>query len=211
MSTVTNNKEQRKQRIKLIVIIALFAGPVFAAWLWHVNSDQWRPAATTNYGELITPARPLADFSMPQLDGTLVNQDSLRGHWTLVYIGAADCDLSCQKNLYNIRQIRIALNEKIDRLERLWIITDMQNSEPLSALLSKHPGLQVLQPAADQLPEFLQQFQIESDAASASASVRGRVYIIDPLGNLMMRYPADADPKAILKDILRLLKTSWIG
>ena len=211
MSTVTNKKELRMQRIKLIAIIALFVGPVIAAALWHVKSDQWRPAATTNYGELITPARPLVNFSMPQLNGTLVNQDLLRGHWTLVYIGAADCDPACQKNLYNIRQIRIALNEKIDRLERLWIITSMQNSEHLPALLSEHPGLQVLQPATDQLPEFLQQFTIEADAASASASVSGRVYLIDPLGNLMMRYPADAEPKAILKDILRLLKTSWIG
>ncbi len=207
MSTDINKKELRNQRIKLVIIISLFALPVVIAWLWHVNSDQWRPTSTTNYGELITPARPLENFVMQALDGTPVNQDILRGHWTLVYIGAAECDPSCRSNLYNIRQIRIALNEKIDRLERLWIVSNMQNSEQLHGLLEEHPGLQVVKPDSEMLQRLFTQFRMSND----DAAVEGRVYLVDPLGNLMMRYPVDAQPKGILKDILRLLKTSWIG
>ena len=83
----------------------------------------------------------------------------------------------------------------------------MQNSEQLHALLEEHPGLQVVKPDTDMLQGFLTQFRISND----DAAVEGRVYLVDPLGNLMMRYPVDAKPKGILKDILRLLKTSWIG
>jgi len=197
----------RNQRIKLLVILGMFALPVLLAWIWHANSDRWRPGGTTNYGELITPARPLAAFSMPGLDGTLITQEFLRGRWTLVYIGAADCDQVCRTNLYNIRQVRLALNEKFDRVQRLWVLSDGRGSEQLPALLADHPGLKVAKPDTAELARLLAQF----GSADAAVPVSGRVYLVDPLGNLMMRYPADAKPKGMLKDLERLLKTSWVG
>lgn len=208
MTTETSNPANlRKQRIKLVFIFSLFALPVVIAWIWHANSDQWRPSSTTNYGELITPARPIENFSVPDLNGQVITQDYLQGRWTLVYIGGADCDSVCISNLYNIRQIRIALNEKIDRVQRLWIVTGVQDSPQLAGLLSEHPGLQVVKPDITAQQKMLAQFKV----ISPDSAVEGRVYLIDPLGNLMMRYPASANPKSMLKDIERLLKTSWIG
>ena len=207
MADSDNGANLRNQRIKLLVILGMFALPVLLAWLWHANSDRWRPAGTTNYGELISPARPLAAFSIPGLDGALITQEFLHGKWTLVYIGAAECDKRCRTNLYNIRQVRLALNEKIDRVQRLWVLSDGRGSQQLPALLADHPGLKVAKPDAAKLERLLAQF----GSADASVPVPGRVYLVDPLGNLMMRYPADAEPKGLLKDLERLLKTSWIG
>lgn len=196
----------RKQRIKLLVIFAMFAVPVLVAFVWNANLDRWRPSGTTNYGELIAPARPLSDFSMPDLAGERITQEFLRERWTLVYIGAAACDQACRTNLYNIRQVRMALNEKIDRVQRLWVISDGRGSEKLPALLAEHPGLKVANPDAAELARFLAQFN-----NADGSPIPGRVYVVDPLGNLMMRYPIAPEPKRMLKDLERLLKTSWVG
>jgi cytochrome oxidase Cu insertion factor (SCO1/SenC/PrrC family) len=207
MSDTVDKASLRSQRIKLLVILGIFALPVIVASLWHANSDNWRPADTTNYGELIIPARPLAAFSMPSLDGDAITETYLLGRWTLVFIGSAECDALCQTSLYNIRQLRLALNEKMDRVQRLWLLAEAGSNQPLPALLNEHSGLKVAQPDAATLASLLAQFKSED----ASVSVTGRLYLVDPQGNLMMRYPADANPKGILKDIQRLLKTSWVG
>ncbi len=207
MADSGNSVSLRNQRIKLLVILGMFVLPVLLAWLWHANSDRWRPSGTTNYGELITPARPLAAFSIRGLDGALITQEFLRGRWTLVYIGAAECDKRCRTNLYNIRQVRLALNEKFDRVQRLWVLSDGRGSEQLPALIADHPGLKVAKPDAAELARLLAQF----GNTDVSAPVTGRIYLVDPLGNLMMRYPVEAKPKGMLKDLERLLKTSWVG
>ena len=207
MSDSVDKASLHSNRIKLLVIMGLFALPVIVASLWHANSDSWRPAGTTNYGELIIPARPLAAFSMPGIDGVAITERFLLGRWTLVYIGSADCAAACQTSLYNIRQLRTALNEKMDRVQRLWVLSDASTTPPSSTLLNEHPGLKVAQPDTATLNLLLAQFASED----TSVPVTERVYLVDPQGNLMMRYPADANPKGILKDIQRLLKTSWVG
>lgn len=206
MSDSVAESALRSQRIKLLVILGIFALPVILASLWHANSDSWRPSDTSNYGELIIPVKTFTAFTMPALDGTAVTDDFLRGRWTLVFIGAAECDEVCRTSLYNMRQIRLALNEKMDRVQRLWVLSDAHGSDQLSALLNEHPGLKVAQPDSATRDEFLKQFSDD-----AGMPVTGRVYVVDPLGNLMMRYPSDANPKRMLKDIEKLLKASWIG
>lgn len=207
MSDSVATTSMRNQRLKLLAIMGLFAVPVIVASLWHANSDSWRPTDTSNYGELIVPARPLAAFSMPSLDGDVINETFLTGRWTLVYIGSAACATPCQTSLYNIRQLRLALNEKMDRVQRLWLLSDASASQPLAPLLKEHPGLKVAQPDAATLASLLAQFKHDD----ASVPVTETLYLVDPQGNLMMRYPMTAEPEGILKDIRRLLKTSWVG
>lgn len=192
----------RRQRLKLLLIFFLFALPLLSAVIWHANIDRWRPGTTTNHGELIVPARPLAPFDMLGLDGAHITQDFLRGKWTLVYIGAAACDAACRGNLYKMRQVRVALNEKMERVQRLWVLSDAPQAAPSAGLLSEHPGLAVATPGTGELEHFLTQF---------SPPVQDRIYLIDPLGNLMMQYPADAGAEGLLKDLQRLLLTSWVG
>jgi len=190
----------------MLLIFILFAAPVVAAWVWNANIERWRPTTTTNYGELITPARPLGALNLPQLDGKPLAKDFLRGKWTLVYIGPANCDKACQENLYVMRQVRLALNEKMERVQRLWIISDAQVAPRLPVLLSDHPGLAVVRPQAAARAAALDAFKV-----SGPDPVENRIYIVDPMGNLMMRYPARVDAKGVLKDVQRLLLTSWVG
>ncbi len=153
------------------------------------------------------PARPLAPFDMLGLDGAHITQDFLRGKWTLAYIGAAACEAVCRGNLYKMRQVRVALNEKMERVQRLWVLSDAPRATPSQGLLSEHPGLTVAKPCTAELEHFMTQFNHPGDPSAGP----DRIYLIDPLGNLMMQYPADADPKGLLKDLQRLLLTSWIG
>ncbi len=199
--------ELRRQRLKLLLIFFLFALPLLTAVIWHANIDRWRPGTITNHGQLIVPARPLAPFDMPGLDGTHITQDFLRGKWTLITISAAACDKACRGNLYKMRQARLALNEKMDRVQRLWVLSDAAQATPSAGLLSEHPGLVVAKPGTAELEHFMTQFQ----QAGEPVAGQDRIYLVDPLGNLMMRYPADADPGGILKDLQRLLLTSWVG
>lgn len=202
-----SNNPLRRQRLKLLLIFFLFALPLLAAVIWHLNSDHWRPGTTTNHGELIIPARPLAPFDMLGLDGAHITQDLLRGKWTLVYIGPAECGAVCRGNLYKMRQVRLALNEKMERVQRLWVLSEAAHAAPSPALLGEHPGLVVANPDSAELAHFMIQFQRPDDGPALA----DRIYLIDPLGNLMMQYPATADPKGLLQDLLRLLTTSWVG
>lgn len=206
MQPTSGEQSLLNQRLKMLLIFILFAAPVVAAWVWNANIERWRPTTTTNYGELITPARPLGALNLPQLDGKHLAKDFLRGKWTLVYIGPANCDKACQENLYVMRQVRLALNEKMERVQRLWIISDAQVAPRLPVLLSDHPGLAVVRPQAAARAAVLDAFKV-----SGPDPVENRIYIVDPMGNLMMRYPARVDAKGVLKDVQRLLLTSWVG
>lgn len=206
MTQTNGDQSLLSQRLKLLLIFILFASPVLAAWIWNANIERWRPTTKTNYGELITPARPLGALNLPQLDGKPLATDFLRGKWTLVYIGSAACDQDCQESLYVMRQVRLALNEKMERVQRLWIISDAQPSPRLAVLLSDYPGLAVARPQAAARDAVLTAFK-----GPGPDPVEDRIYIMDPLGNLMMRYPTKVDAKGLLKDVQRLLLTSWVG
>ena len=138
------------------------------------------------YGELIAP-RPL---SGPPLD-------ALRGKWVLVSFDAAACDAYCEKKLYFMRQIRTAQHKDMGRVERLWVLTDA--GKPRPELLAAIEGTRIASardmPAAKDFP----------------GNAADHVYIVDPLGNLMMRFPRDPDPSKMLKDLKRLLRLSQIG
>lgn len=201
-------KSLKMQRIKLLAILALFVIPVAVAWFWNANLDQWRPTATMNNGELIVPLRTLPAFELQSLETTPITLETLRGKWTLVYIGHLACTQACQNNLYKLRQTRLALNEKMDRVQRLWVIADAESGFTPPALLNDYPGMFVSVQSGASRDEFIAQFR---DAVVADPATAEQIYIIDPLGNVMMRYPADADAKGILKDLRRLLLTSWVG
>ena len=198
----------RRQRLLFLTIVALFLLPVLAAWLWHANIDRWHPRATMNHGELVTPVRPLTAFDLQNLAGERITLDDLRHKWTLVYIGPAECMPACRNNLYKMRQVRLALNDKMDRVQRLWVISDATRADALRGLLGDYPGMMVSVQDGAKRERFIAQFAIHAGEAPASAQ---RIYVIDPLGNLMMSYPVDAQAKGMLKDLERLLMTSWVG
>jgi cytochrome oxidase Cu insertion factor (SCO1/SenC/PrrC family) len=170
----------RRGRIKLLALALLFVAPFVLAWLaWRF---EWATGQTSNYGELITPARPVRGAPF----------EALRGKWILVTFDAAACDAYCERKLYFMRQIRRALGDDGDRVARLWLLTD--EARPAAKLLAAITGTRV-EGAGGLGAHF-----------PADGALADRIYVIDPMGNLMMRYPRDPDPSRMLKDLQRLIR-----
>lgn len=186
---------QLSSRSKFLLMMAVFMVPVVAAYLAYFG---WRPSGHTNYGELLK-VTPMQQTAGQSLDGKPFNLDQLQGKWLMVHVGAARCDASCTRQLYLMRQIRIAQGKDQSRIERLWVLTDA--GAPDAALLREHSGLHVWRPADS---AFAAQFPSAQNQAE-------HIYLIDPLGNLMLRFPAQPDAKRMMKDLKLLLKASQIG
>ncbi|MEN8107110.1 MAG: SCO family protein [Pseudomonadota bacterium] len=191
-----------------MLIGLIFMAPAFVAWVMHYSTGEgWQPEGTTNRGILVHPARPLM-FPDDLGFGSQSLNDYLQGKWTLVYIGDADCDAVCNENLYKMRQIRLAQNENMKRVQRLFLVSSNHATGGLAALLEQeYPDMAAVTVAATRLEQITADFVVD-DTPVLEAE---RVYIIDPLRNLMMYYQPDADPGGMLKDLQKLLKYSKIG
>ncbi len=182
-------------RSKFLMLVGVFVVPVVFAYLAYFG---WRPAAHSNYGELFKAA-PLQYTQGTGLDGQPFRLDALQGKWVMVHVGPAQCDADCAKQLYLMRQTRITQGKGQSRIERLWVLTDAVT--PDAKLLQAHSGLHVWRPETS---AFVEQFPAGNNRA-------GHIYLVDPLGNLMLRFPENPDPKGMMKDLKLLLKASQIG
>jgi cytochrome oxidase Cu insertion factor (SCO1/SenC/PrrC family) len=159
----------------------------------------WAPEGRMNYGELIAPARPLPDPALTLADGQPFRFGTLQGKWVLMLVNPGACDEVCQRGLYHIRQVRRAQGKNMDRIERVWLISDDAPLDP--ALVRAFEGTYFVRAAGS---EILREPALGGDRP-------GHLYLLDPLGNLVLRFPHDADPKGMLRDIVRLLKVSRVG
>ena len=185
-----------RARLKLLLIGLFFALPFLLAWAayWF----HWTPGRSGNYGKLLAP-RQVPDGGLVGLDGKPFSLASLRGKWVMLQFDAAACDRYCERKLYFMRQLRVAQGKDMDRVERVWVLTD--GGAPRPALMAAIDGTRVVRSSGDSV-------------AASFPSVRrteDHIYLIDPLGNLMLRFPRDPDPSRMLKDLQRLLKYSQIG
>ena len=205
MSPVPATRGKRWQtRLILLALVILFVGPIVAAWVLYTHPALWRPGKTTNYGELITPPRPIEIGALRRPDGTSLGPDFFHGKWTLLYIGGPACGSRCRDTLYALRQIQLAQGKDIEQVQRLYVMTDTKFEDRLiSLLLKQYPRLTVAISTGAALDKFLAPF-----GRRGEADITRRVYLIDPRGNLMMRYRRDADPKGVLRDLRHLLKIS---
>jgi cytochrome oxidase Cu insertion factor (SCO1/SenC/PrrC family) len=194
---------RRRSRLGLIGLAALFFVPL-AVSFWLYYGTDWRPSAGAQHGELIDPARPLPEASLTRADGTLAGSDFLRGDWHLVYVGDGSCSTPCREALVKARQVRLALDKDVNRVSRVFLYAGAA-PDP-GYLAEEHPDLVAARIDDEAGRAVLAAFPQDPPPASA-----GHLYIVDPLGNLMMRYPADAPPRAILSDLERLLRLSHIG
>jgi len=161
------------------------------------------PSGRTNYGALIEPQRPLPALALRRLDGTAVPATSLRGSWLMVHVDAGACEAACQKKLWQMRQVRLTTGKDADRVQRVWLIVD---DAPLAtAVIREFDGTLFLRARSDEVAAFLPL------PAEPAAKLADHIWLIDPLGNLMLRWPRDADPNRMKKDLIKLLKASGIG
>ncbi len=195
-------------RRALILMALLFLAPVVTAWLVHKTAEHggWS-GSTTNRGTLIQPPRPLAlPTGLLDAKGGPFPRAFLRGKWTLLYIGQGACADTCRKSLYTLRQARLAQGENIRRVQRLFLAMGT-SAAGLREALTDYPDLAVaLVPQA--------QGQILAPLLNVDGTRKqeaDRVYLVDPLGNLMMYYRPGADPRDIVQDLEKLLKYSHVG
>lgn len=185
----------RRRRREILLLALVCVAPIVASYLAYYV---WRPDSFRNYGELIAPV------AMPGLaPGDAVPSDpavtQIRGHWAFVMVASGACDQPCREKLWQMRQLRLTQGKDADRVVRTWIVDD--SVTPSASLLREFEGTLVLQETGKALLPRL----------PATGSVRDHLYLVDPLGNLMMRFPKDADPNRIKKDLSKLLSVSRIG
>jgi hypothetical protein len=183
----------RGRRIAFVVL-ALCAAPVVAAWLAYFV---WQPQSRLNYGELIE-ARAISDPELRRLDRSPFRLSQLRGRWVLLQIDSGACAEGCGRKLLYMRQVRLAQGRDAERIERMWLLAD--GSPPDAALLRDHEGLHIARAPGPFLAEF-----------PATRSPYYHIYLLDPLGNLILRFPSDPDAQRMVKDLARLLRASRVG
>jgi cytochrome oxidase Cu insertion factor (SCO1/SenC/PrrC family) len=181
---------------QLMLIIALVCAlPIVASYGLYFFGP---PRKGMNYGELIS-ARPLPAHQLTTLDGRRFSLGELRGKWVMVRFDAASCGERCRRDLYYMRQVRTAQGEEMRRIERVWLLTD--DGIPSDDLQRDFAGMHIVRLTdATLAPVF-----------AANTDRSAHIYLVDPLGNLMLRYPENPDPKKMIKDFERLLKYSRIG
>ena len=196
----------RRGRRQLLLLAAIFFVPLAIAFWMYYGPSGWRPSGDASKGDLIDPARPLAALALTTADGTPTQPDFLRGKWSMVYVGDGLCDDRCRKALYLTRQSRIALNKDMDRVQRVFLVTGRCCDRGF--LAQEHPDLIVARVDDDASAALLEPFPTYGGVPLADA---GRVYLVDPLGNLLMSYAPTAPDKALLTDMKKLLRLSHIG
>ena len=201
MSDSLSNSVRNRKRLTLIALMALFLSPVIAAWFW--TPDTFR-----NRGELIDPPRPLVSVPMISPDGSAVDLATLFGRWTYVFFVEAGCDESCKQLADAVERVRLSQgkNEKRVRLMVITLSPDALSS--LEEIRLIMPKTIVLGVNAAEKEQLMSQFM---PSGGGSVLPSGSIFLVDPMGNLMMRYPATADPTDLRKDISRLLRASRIG
>jgi len=184
----------------LYLLLAVCVAPVIASYTAYYLLP---PSGRTNYGVLIEPQRPLPALTLRRLDGSAVQAASLRGSWLMVQVDSGACDAACAKKLWQMRQVRLTTGKDADRVQRVWLIVD---EAPLAtSLMREYDGTLSLRARADEVAAFLPL------PAEPGARLADPIWLIDPLGNLMLRWPKDADPSRMKKDLIKLLKASGIG
>ncbi len=183
----------------LWAVIAVCAAPMILSYFTYYVI---KPQSRNNYGALLDPRNyPIPALSGRTLDGKPQELDAWRGKWIMLQTDGGDCGDYCRKKLWEMRQLRLMQGKEMERLERVWLIVD--DKTPGADLQKDYEGTHMLHVDRDSLRRWL--------PAESDTTAQDHIYLIDPLGNLMMRFPRDADPNRMKRDIGRLLKASAIG
>jgi hypothetical protein len=196
---VDQSKPQPRSAWTLWAVIAVCAAPLVLSYITYYLI---KPESRNNYGALIDPRQyPIPPLQARSLDGKPLELDAYKGKWIMLQVDSADCQQACKKKLHDMRQLRLTQGREMERLERVWLINDKAPLETM--LMREYDGTHMLRADPARIASWL--------PAEQGTSAKDHIYMIDPLGNLMMRFPKDADPNRIKRDLGRLLKASKIG
>ncbi len=196
----------RRARRRLLLLVAIFSLPVLIAYALYFSG--WRPETGGNYGELVQPPRALPELALQTLDGEALRVSELRGKWTLFMFGAAECLTPCAATLDKMHRIILAQGKEAARVRAAFVVTDLRARDWLQYAIKDYPGTLVLTGSADTMRMLVSYFTLSQGAPLNDPN---RIYVVDPLGNLMMSYPAEAEANRMRKDLARLLRVSQVG
>ena len=194
-----NKQKQISGRWKLLAVLAVCASPLIFSYLTYYVI---KPGGRTNYGTLIDPREhPIPKLDTTDLQGKPVALEAWKGKWIMLQAAPGDCQQACKEQQVKIRQLRLMQGKGMERIERVWLITD---NAPLDIELMKViDGARFLRVKPEAVKAWL--------PVEQGSDVTDHLYLIDPLGNLMMRFPKNAEPNKVTKDIGKLLKASAVG
>ncbi|MBO9536570.1 cytochrome C oxidase subunit I [Herbaspirillum sp.] len=194
-----DEKCRRRGRWKMLLVVLVCAAPMIASYFTYYVV---KPQSRNNYGALIDPRQyPIPDLGSSALDGSRAGLEDYRGKWIMLQVDRAGCAQACRDKLLTMRQLRLMQGKEMERIERVWLVTDKEPVETM--LIREYDGTDMLRVDAARLKAWL--------PAEPGTSMEDHIYLIDPLGNLMMRFPKDPDPNKMKKDISKLLRASAIG
>ena len=184
-----------RSRWLLLGVIAAFVGPLLLAYLLMMVLE-WAPPSHTNHGRLIEPLVSVQGLPVVDRNGVALPDDYWEGHWTLVFYADGACDLACEAALFKARQTRLALGRDAPRVQRLYLQA-APSAHPGERLLQEHPGM----PLAS----------LGTGGGAMAGLPTQQLYLVDPMGNIVLGYDDDATAKGLMKDLKRLLKVSKVG
>ncbi|HRB08889.1 MAG TPA: hypothetical protein PLH47_01825 [Ottowia sp.] len=191
-------RRTRAGRWQMLLLALVCAAPVIASYYSYYVA---RPEARRSFGELIEPQRPLPTASATDLSGRPVELSTLKGQWLLLSVAGGACDAACENNLYLQRQLREGLGKDKDRLDWVWLVSD--DARLPEALLPALGQATVLRVPPAVLADWL--------APAAGQALTEHLYVVDPMGHWMMRFPAGLDKAGAgraKRDLERLMRAS---
>lgn len=180
----------------LLLVAAVCIAPFVASWALYFF---WQPSGRINYGELVEGVTVPAGALASATEGKSFDFAQVRGRWVFVTVDSGACDDYCQKKLWKMRQVRLTQGKYLERIERVWLVSDAQN---VAATVIKEYDGTWFAAAQNSAPLKMLPFRDVQ---------RDHIYLVDPLGNVVLRFPKDADPSRMKKDLERLLRVSRIG
>jgi cytochrome oxidase Cu insertion factor (SCO1/SenC/PrrC family) len=202
-------------RWKLFLVLLVCASPLIASYLSYYVI---KPEGRTNYGAILDPRKyPIPELGSTSLDGRPATLEQLSGKWIMLKAGSGECPAACREQLHAMRQWRLMQGKNMDRIQRVWLVTDDKPVD--TAALRRYRDVNPQDGAAQDIDllEGVTLLRAPADAvgnwlpADADAAASDHIYLIDPLGNLMMRFPRQPDTRKVYKDLSKLLKASAIG
>lgn len=188
------------------LLISIFVIPLIAAYFLSTHHEQMG-LGTKNHGQLINPALHFNTLNLQDAQLKPIASPAWRGHWLLLLVVPKNCDRRCEKQIYQLQQIRTATGKESNRVIRGVLTFTRPPGNPLPHLLqTRFPGTYYFLTSASQFQQLVHGSVVEKVAFEP-----GNIYLVDPLGNLLMVYPPQTDPMGIFKDLTLLLKVSNIG
>ena len=196
---------KKGNRVTIILVVVMFVSPLILSWYVFNYSDFIGMRGMSNKGDLVVPTKSIPDLAL--IDPfNAKRKDSLYGEWNLVYVDDF-CEKTCMDNIYLMRQVHASMNKHSLRVQKVLLLTDQLVGE-LKENLIEFKGQQFIDIDLINVDALLNKFRLKHADDPENA---GRIYIIDPRGNLMMSYAPNVNPGDIYKDLKKLLRSSRIG